>query len=262
MHEESKSTAKMLRRIFFNQFALSAFTGLLFYDLVFGHISGDFLEATGTVSRIYAILVSALVTGLFVALIHGSIQFRLFKKQAYREHLRRLYGDEKKHLRLELLVAFLSGSLVLPVLLFPRAVLALTVILLLLAIAHLRIFVRNIKRLMQPGQYARWSDVGEMLHVYLTMLAVFTMVMASMFVIHNLIPDLAPPLNLASEGTRFLDFVYFSVVVMTTLGFGDISPVTYDAKILVSLQCLVSYFMFALMIGLVTRGILTTGDDG
>ena len=43
---------------------------------------------------------------------------------------------------------------------------------------------------------------------------------------------------------------------MTTLGFGDITPVTADAKLVVALEVVIAYLMFALLIGTITRGIL------
>ena len=60
--------------------------------------------------------------------------------------------------------------------------------------------------------------------------------------------------------THLADYLYFSVVVMTTLGFGDIYPATTAARIIVAMQCLTSYVMFALMIGIITRGILPAGS--
>ncbi len=57
-----------------------------------------------------------------------------------------------------------------------------------------------------------------------------------------------------------INALYFSVVVMTTLGFGDIVPLTPDAKMVVVLQCLTSYIMFALMIGILMRGIVSSDE--
>ena len=62
------------------------------------------------------------------------------------------------------------------------------------------------------------------------------------------------------EGELFLNALYYTVVSMTTLGFGDIVPVTWDGKLLLIFQCLVSYVMFALMIGIVTRGVTDSND--
>lgn len=45
-----------------------------------------------------------------------------------------------------------------------------------------------------------------------------------------------------------IDYLYFSFVTMTTLGFGDISPVTEIARSLVSLQALVGQFYMAILV--------------
>ena len=52
-----------------------------------------------------------------------------------------------------------------------------------------------------------------------------------------------------------MDVLYFTIVLMSTVGFGDLVPLTAPAKFVVSVQCLVSYVMFALVVGLVVRGI-------
>jgi voltage-gated potassium channel len=59
-----------------------------------------------------------------------------------------------------------------------------------------------------------------------------------------------------------IDSLYLTIVLMTTLGFGDIYPVSQVAKLLVSLQCLTSYLVFALMIGILTRGIASRREEG
>ena len=250
---------KMIRHIFFRQFALSAFSGLLFFDIFFSHLGGDFQNAANGVISPMSALAAFTVTGLCVALLTWIVQTTWKRREEHMARLEAVYGDRSAYLQTQVWIAFFSGCIVLPVLLLPRTVFLLTFILMTLAYLHLRLFARRIKGLMQPGHYATWADVGEMLLVYMTMLAVFTLLMASVSVIHSMVPDIGAPLNLNVATPRFLDFVYFSVVVMTTLGFGDISPATYDAKILVAIQCLISYFMFALMVGLMTKGILLKG---
>jgi voltage-gated potassium channel len=65
----------------------------------------------------------------------------------------------------------------------------------------------------------------------------------------------------ANHSGSILDHLYFSVVVMTTLGFGDIHPIATASKVMVSIPCVTSYVMFALMLGIITRGIVFRDDD-
>lgn len=52
------------------------------------------------------------------------------------------------------------------------------------------------------------------------------------------------------ELTGRIDSIYYSFVTMTTLGYGDIYPVSEVTKIIATMQTLVGMFMFAIVIGL------------
>ncbi len=45
----------------------------------------------------------------------------------------------------------------------------------------------------------------------------------------------------------FVDALYFSSVIATTLGFGDIAPITPLGRIVVSAQAIVGFVLFALV---------------
>lgn len=53
-----------------------------------------------------------------------------------------------------------------------------------------------------------------------------------------------------------LDGIYFSVVTFTTLGFGDIYPVTVLGKVLVMAEVVVGYIMGGVFIAILTRRVL------
>ena len=65
---------KMIRHICFRQFALSAFSGLLFFDIFFSHLGGDFQNAANGVISPMSALAAFTVTGLFVALLTWIVQ--------------------------------------------------------------------------------------------------------------------------------------------------------------------------------------------
>ena len=51
------------------------------------------------------------------------------------------------------------------------------------------------------------------------------------------------------EGSsEFSDFIYFSIVTLSTLGYGDIVPVSAQARALVSLEVLLGQFYLAVVV--------------
>jgi voltage-gated potassium channel len=48
--------------------------------------------------------------------------------------------------------------------------------------------------------------------------------------------------------TLFPDFIYFSFVTITTLGFGDISPTLPVARFLVYLEAIIGQFYLAILV--------------
>jgi hypothetical protein len=71
-------------------------------------------------------------------------------------------------------------------------------------------------------------------------LAVFVVLFA---MIHLAIADAAP--GSYSEPLDRLDAVYFAVTVLTTVGFGDISPVSSSARLATTIQMLADLFLIA-----------------
>ncbi len=53
----------------------------------------------------------------------------------------------------------------------------------------------------------------------------------------------------------FVDFLYFSVVSMTTLGFGDIVPNNSLVRVCVVAQVLLGLFLLAIVVVLLSRGL-------
>lgn len=161
--------------------------------------------------------------------------------------------------------AFCTGSLGVMLGLHNGGLLILTTIVLIILALHLRAFSRQMPTMLQPGNVATWKEVSELMRIYMTMLAGFTLVNATLEGMH-LLAGGSPPFGFTAHGGEiFLNALYFTVVSMTSLGFGDIVPRTWDAKLLLIFQSLVSYFMFALVIGIVTRGVTRTSvtqNDG
>ena len=132
--------------------------------------------------------------------------------------------------------------------------LVLTVISIIIVLLQLRRFFKKVIHFLKPGLYPKWKDVGELVHIYLTMLAAFTLINVSMSIVHYFFPDRTAAFISSGDLNNLIDSFYFSVVMMTTVGFGDIHPNTPVARLIVAFQCMISYVMFGLMIGNYYKG--------
>jgi len=59
--------------------------------------------------------------------------------------------------------------------------------------------------------------------------------------------------NIGQTSSPFIDAVYFTISVMTTLGFGDIVPTTILGKIIVALQCLTGFSFLGIFASMLSR---------
>lgn len=158
------------------------------------------------------------------------------------------------------IIGFLAGISGVLLGAYNEGIVALTVLVLAIVIWHLRTFMRFIPVMLKPGNIATWGDVSRLLTTYFNMLAGFTLLNATLEGIHLMIKVTPPFAFTADNGDIFLNSLYYTVVTMTTLGFGDFVPQTWDGKLMLIFQCLVSYFMFALVIGIVTRGVVRSQE--
>jgi voltage-gated potassium channel len=122
----------------------------------------------------------------------------------------------------------------------------------------MRLWWRQVSLLLGPGRYARWSEIVNLLSIYANLLVAFSLIH---YVVGDLSLDAAARDAYAGTPKGIGDYLYFSVVVMTTLGFGDITPATGWARVVVSLQCISSYFMLAILVGVITKGIVRDEAD-
>jgi voltage-gated potassium channel len=195
----------------------------------------------------YRLAVLAVVNGALVAVVVW-----LFSRRG---------GFQER--RMKALVAFTAGVMAVLSFLAGWGVVCLAAVTLALLWFNIRAFLRRLVRFLEPGHYPSWRDVGTVGHLFATMLAAFTLINLSIGYFHNYFPD--KPVAFTSSSVQvegLVDYLYFSIVVMTTLGFGDIAPATPVAKLVVAMECLTSYVLFALMLGVITRGIVRPGKDG
>lgn len=137
----------------------------------------------------------------------------------------------------------------------------LTVLTLLVVWRNLKRFGRRAVHLLHPASTPTFADVGFLLHTYLTTIGAFTLINAAMDIFYALAGILPEPFHFSHGPGLLIDSLYFSTVVVTTLGFGDIVPQTLDAKALVIFECMTGYVIFALIIGIITKGIVRSSSD-
>ena len=90
-------------------------------------------------------------------------------------------------------------------------------------------------------------------------LAVYLLIGITSTVLYELIEILAPGsftnIQGLSPAQLFAELNYFSLVTLTTLGYGDIAPVAATARMLAALEAIVGQFVVAAVVGLlISRG--------
>lgn len=137
------------------------------------------------------------------------------------------------------------------------AVIAGTVIVLLVA-RHVTRFFVSLRVMLAPDYRLTWVSLGRLILTYGNLMAAFSIINLNLAIGAGFLAEGEPAFAFSTGPDILVDVLYFSVVLMTTVGFGDIAPLTPLAKAVVAVECLLSYVMFALAIGLVVRGIEET----
>ncbi|MEN8148451.1 MAG: potassium channel family protein [Planctomycetota bacterium] len=245
-------------QVIHSHFLLCTFLGLLVLSALKDRIAS--LEGTiGEMSVVEFAMASVYAGGLVAAatwLLHRLVLGRV-RRRFIEEH------DDHAWAREGALVGFVCGALAPFFLFVPYLLPALALAFLLLIYSNARMFLRRVAVILRPGNHPRPVDVARLVFLYGSLVASFTLLNAAIARLHPL--DAPAYRGLETSTAPLIDSLYFSVVVITTLGFGDITPVTPDAKIAVVIQVGISYLLFALLIGTITRGILPvdrSGDGG
>lgn len=80
---------------------------------------------------------------------------------------------------------------------------------------------------------------------------VFATMMALLYGFHDLLAE--PAERIVSTGASWFDYIYFSMITLTTVGFGDIAPITLAAKVLVVFEAFLGFVMLGIFIGLIQK---------
>ncbi len=197
--------------------------------------------------HLYAIIPT--FNGIFTAIIIVALN-RYFARKNY---IRHYYIADTSNL---IIVSFIAGFLSLYVILDELGTYIISAIIIYITIINVRLFINKISLLLKPNTMATPADLGEFANFFINMVITFTVINLCINTIHNSL-DIGPAFNFGSGITAIFDAVYFSIITMTTVGYGQIVPHTAISRIVVSAECLTSYLLLGIMIGIINRGITT-----
>ncbi|QJB56486.1 potassium channel family protein [Pseudodesulfovibrio sp. zrk46] len=255
----SKKQQSALSKAFLTHYVPSLFFGvvtlIVLSELFPTHLTADLNDNSVDLADISLAALNGSIVATAGILFHNRRNAYLKKTHAA---LRTL--ADRETLIASGIVGFLAGITSVILGAYNEGIIAMTLVVLTVLIWHLKSFLHFIPVMLKPGNVATWGDVSKLLTTYFNMLAGFTLVNATLEGIHIMVKAPLPFNFTANGGDIFINSLYYTVVTMTTLGFGDFVPQTWDGKLMLIFQCLVSYFMFALVIGIVTRGVVRSQE--
>ncbi len=230
------------REIFTNQFNPCYLVSLLILSLFSRQISA-LLDPNTTIISFFILL--PLIDGILTAAAVYGLHM-LFDRVLYSYH----YQDRKQ----VLIVSFIAGFSTIYSAMFPLCTFVIFGIVMFVTISNIRAFVRKLGIYLEPNKIVTKEDLFNLAAFFTSLITAFIVLNLTIESLHNFF-GIGQAFNFSPGVEGILDSVYFTFILMTTVGFGDIVPLTPFAKIMVSFECMTSYIMFALIIGIVNRGI-------
>lgn len=123
-----------------------------------------------------------------------------------------------------------------------------------IAFLNVRDFASQITSLLEPEKKATAEDLAEFANFFINLIITFTVVNLSINMLHTSLSS-GVAFNFSSGIKGIFDALYFSIITMTTVGYGHIIADSTLARIAVSFECLTSYIMLGIMIGIIGRGV-------
>lgn len=153
-----------------------------------------------------------------------------------------------------MLVAFLAGFSAFYLSFSVWATWLITLAVMFAAFYTIKNFLNKLYNLLTPLRFATLNDIGRFFNFYITLIVSFTTINLSINALSQKL-DLGTAFNFREGIEGIINAVYFSVITMTTVGYGDIIPLTPFSRIIVSFECITCYLTLAIMIGIITRGV-------
>ena len=237
-------TTSGFKNIFIKEFNLCLFIGL--FLLSFYHrIIEDIIIYDN--EKIYQQYLIPMLNGFLTSVVILALN-RFFHGKKYAA----LYYTSDK-LKL-LLISFLGGSSAYYLSLSILATWIITFLVIYSGYNTIKKFIGKLYNLLTPQKLATLKDIGIFFNFYITLIISFTTINLSVNALCQKI-GYGIAFNFRDGIEGIINAVYFSVITMTTIGYGDIIPLTPPSRIIVCLESMTSYLTLAVMIGIITRGI-------
>lgn len=196
---------------------------------------------------LFLYLIIPIYNGLFTALITIFLN-RYFSRRNYTKHY---YVADKKALAI---VAFLAGFLSIYITVSALGTLLISLMIIYISFLSVKDFAARLTSLLAPNTLATAQDLGEFANFFINLAITFSVINLSINTIHSSL-KIPHAFSFGDGLSGIIDALYFSIITMTTVGYGDIIPQTVIARVVVAFECLTSYLMLGIMIGIITRGI-------
>ena len=108
------------------------------------------------------------------------------------------------------------------------------------------VFYEVIKFLLRPS-YINTDIISASFCGFLLLIEISTFIMQSIFYAN---PLAYKGLDVSNPATTYMDFVYFSTITITSIGYGDILPNIHQTKLLAALFGIIGQFYSVVLVGI------------
>lgn len=124
---------------------------------------------------------------------------------------------------------------------------------------YLVLFVQVFRYMIRPS-YINIDLITSAICGFLLLLEIFVFVA---YLLIHIEPSSFANVNLTNPPSTYTDLVYYCSITLTTIGYGDISPVTHQAKLITSFFGITGQFYQVLLVGvLISKFTNRSGTEG